>query len=187
MPIPRRLFCLLLLLAPGCVSSELRVDNVHTVDPGVLIRGAQPDRAGFIALQKTFGIGTVVNLNSDTACSEEPIVRSLGMDYAAVPCNPFAPKACQYAKFLKAVQERKAGKAVYVHCQAGMDRTGTAVGVYRIVVQGWPAERAVDELHQHEEFLHQVLFWGIPSFLREAEKNRAQWKGKLEAAGKASP
>ena len=33
-----------------------------------------------------------------------------------------------------------------VHCQHGADRTGTMVAMYRMVIQGWSREKAVDEL-----------------------------------------
>jgi len=33
-----------------------------------------------------------------------------------------------------------------VHCQRGADRTGTATAVYRICVEGWTREEAIDEM-----------------------------------------
>nr|HNI57084.1 protein-tyrosine-phosphatase [Elusimicrobiota bacterium] len=33
-----------------------------------------------------------------------------------------------------------------VHCQHGSDRTGTMVAIYRIAVQGWSKESALDEM-----------------------------------------
>jgi protein-tyrosine phosphatase len=34
---------------------------------------------------------------------------------------------------------------VFVHCQAGKDRTGLVVAVYRILVDGWDVEEAIAE------------------------------------------
>ena len=35
---------------------------------------------------------------------------------------------------------------MFVHCQRGADRTGTATAVYRICVEGWSREDAIDEM-----------------------------------------
>jgi protein tyrosine/serine phosphatase len=40
------------------------------------------------------------------------------------------------------------GSAVYVHCQRGADRTGTLCAAYRMVVQGWTHEQALQEMTQ---------------------------------------
>ena len=37
------------------------------------------------------------------------------------------------------------GKAVLVHCTAGSERTGVAVALYRMLVEGWDGVRAYDE------------------------------------------
>src|SRR4051812_42801606 len=73
------------MAAGGCASSSLssapaasaaalpakcNVANVHAVEPGLLVRGAQPDAAGFRSLQQNYGIRTVVNLNDGTAATE---------------------------------------------------------------------------------------------------------------------
>jgi tyrosine-protein phosphatase SIW14 len=34
---------------------------------------------------------------------------------------------------------------VFVHCQAGKDRTGLVVAVYRILVDGWSVDDAISE------------------------------------------
>ena len=35
---------------------------------------------------------------------------------------------------------------VFVHCQRGADRTGLAVAVYRVAVEGWSKEKAIEEM-----------------------------------------
>ena len=41
--------------------------NVHTVSPGVLVRGGQPSDLGFRTLRDDYRVRTVVNLNDATA------------------------------------------------------------------------------------------------------------------------
>src|SRR4051812_29087784 len=77
----------------GCEYTELPgIRNVHTVEPGVLVRGAQPDEAGFRALRRELGVATVVNFNDGPPRREGPIVTRLGMAYAAIPADPFRPR-----------------------------------------------------------------------------------------------
>lgn len=170
-----------LMAACGCASSELSVPNVHTVVPLVLIRGGQPDEQGFIALQKAYGIRTVVNLNSCTATSEGPMITKLGMRYIPLPTNAFAPDPCIYLKFLEIAANQQENAPVYVHCKAGMDRTGMAVAAYRVVVQRWSADEAMKDLHSHQEFLHTLLFLDIPFFVEGVARNRQEWVKALAA------
>ena len=42
-----------------------------------------------------------------------------------------------------------ANQPVYVHCEQGIGRTGIAVAVYRMAVEGWKPQRALDEANAH--------------------------------------
>jgi len=55
-----------------------------------------------------------------------------------------APTNAQMKKFLDFVTNPKNSPA-YVHCEAGKGRTGVAVAVYRMAVDGWPPEKAIAE------------------------------------------
>ncbi len=107
-----------------------------------LYRGAQPTRRGFIQL-KEMGIRTVVNLRETS--SDRPEMRGLGMHYVHIRFNPAHPEDDEIAAFLNVVGD-PANQPVFVHCQAGADRTGTVVAIYRVVEQGWPVGEAVKEL-----------------------------------------
>ena len=53
-----------LIVAAGCSTSESQtIHNVHTVTPGVLIRGSQPTYETLRELRDDFGVKTVVNFN----------------------------------------------------------------------------------------------------------------------------
>jgi protein tyrosine phosphatase (PTP) superfamily phosphohydrolase (DUF442 family) len=189
-----RAFVLLAVLTPlcglsagGCASARSTptgVANVHTVAPGVLVRGGQPDAAGFRALKQAYGIGTVVNLNHETAASEAKIVEALGMRYVALPSNAFRPDAAKVLMFLQAVAAASAESgAVYVHCRHGMDRTGFAVAAYRILTEGWDADRAMAELRKHQAFPHALLFPAIEPFVRRVYRDRETWLRQLAPTG----
>jgi protein tyrosine phosphatase (PTP) superfamily phosphohydrolase (DUF442 family) len=165
--------------AVGCATTPGVVRNVHTVAPGTLVRGAQPDEHGFRRLRDEHGIAAVINLNDDTAEREESVVTGLGMKYLALPSNALRPEADKVMAFLRAVEEFSPGGAVYVHCRHGMDRTGFAVAAYRIVVEGWNARTAMAELRSHQAFPHALLFPAIGPFVERVYRDRESWRTQL--------
>jgi protein tyrosine/serine phosphatase len=169
----------------GCASSSSAsrsaagVANVHPVEPGVLVRGAQPDAAGFRSLRQNYGIRTVVNFNDDTAVTEAALVETLGMRYVALPSSAFRPDAANVLAFLRTMATAAADGPVYVHCQHGMDRTGYAVAAYRILMQNWDADRAMRELRSYQAFPHALLFPAIEPFVRGVYRDRETWRRQL--------
>jgi hypothetical protein len=107
------------------------VQNLHRVSDD-LYRGAQPDRAGFEALD---------------------------MDLVEIPIEPDDFGDTEVAAFLSVVSEPDR-TPVFVHCKFGADRTGAMVGAYRIVIQGWSREQAVEELRSGGFGYHR--FWKLP-------------------------
>ena len=47
---------------------------------------------------------------------------------------------------LRAIREAEANGAVLMHCKHGTDRTGLMAAMYRVVVQGWSKEEALNEM-----------------------------------------
>jgi protein tyrosine phosphatase (PTP) superfamily phosphohydrolase (DUF442 family) len=117
------------------------VANFARVSPA-LWRGAQPTREGFAALQR-MGVRTVVNLRE--LHDDRALMAGLGLGYARLPFNPTEPSDALVSQFLQIVAD-PANQPVFVHCQAGADRTGTLVVAYRVMVQGWPVSEAVKEM-----------------------------------------
>ena len=186
-----RLFAVLTLAsawltaASGCASSEARrIRNVHTVTPGVLIRGSQPDEPGLRELHDDFGVKTVVNFNDVSNDSQAPLVARAGLKYLPLRDNPWVEAGDRelYLSFLKTVRNgrQEAEGPVYVHCRNGADRVGLAVGVYRIVECGWDARRALAELRRYQPLHMGFVFYRYPTILREVERDRSKWLAELE-------
>ncbi|MEG1051906.1 MAG: tyrosine-protein phosphatase [Janthinobacterium sp.] len=94
------------------------VSNLHQVTPG-LYRSARLDSADVAQLQ-TLGVKTVISLRSfhaDTQVLEGSSIRAAEQD------GP-----------------------MLLHCLHGADRTGLMTAMYRMLYQGWPREKAIDEL-----------------------------------------
>lgn len=188
----RALLTVVLALCLGaCASSEVAVRNVHTVIPGQMVRGGQPDEEGLRLLKDTYGIRTVVNLNDDTSESEAPRVEALGMNYVALPMQAHDIDTDQLLAFLRIARDAEDHAPIYVHCAQGMDRTGVAIAAFRIVEQGWSAEQALDELTDYQAFVNTLFFRNIPPLVREIERDRDAWREAVEAlpphTGNAAP
>jgi len=119
------------------------IPNFGRISP-TLYRGAQPTADGFAELKKR-GVDIVVDLRGGRSSQEEAAVTKLGMQYVSIPTHCPFPKDEPWAKFLKVVRENP-GKAVFVHCRLGDDRTGMAVASYRMAEQGWSADEALKEM-----------------------------------------
>jgi protein tyrosine phosphatase (PTP) superfamily phosphohydrolase (DUF442 family) len=127
-----------------------------------LYRGAQPTRKGFAELRR-LGIRTVVNLRAEH--SDLRLIQGLGLNYETIPMNAAFPKPEDFRRFL-AIARDPARQPVFVHCQHGSDRTGTAVALYRVAVQGWDREEAIREMTRGGYGFHGIYFH-LRSFIRE--------------------
>jgi len=125
-----------------------RIDNFEKVSPEIW-RGARPSDVALEDLA-THGVKTIVDLRMDSdKCEHEHVyARRLGLNYVHIPMTFKRPTSTQIVAFLNVVND-KHNQPVYVHCRQGADRTGTLIGIYRTLVQGWTFERAYAEMRDH--------------------------------------
>ena len=108
-----------------------------------LYRGGEPKRGGFEALAK-MGIQIVVDLRGDREVERRELA-PLGIEYVPMPWQCSFPKDRIFAAFITLIRENP-GKKIFVHCRVGDDRTGMMVAAYRMVEEGWSAEKAKQEM-----------------------------------------
>jgi len=117
------------------------VTNLHKVS-SQLYRGAQPTAEGMRQL-KRHGIKTIVNLRS--AHSDRDVIGESALHYEHIEMKPWVTDDDEVVWFLKVVTDANRTPA-FVHCRRGADRTGAMCAIYRIFVQGWTREQAVQEM-----------------------------------------
>ena len=125
--------------------------NLHKVSD-VLYRSAQPTKAGMENLEK-LGIETIVNLRSFSSDREE--IEDTHLAYEHLYMKAWHAEEKEVVSFLKVVNNPKR-TPVLVHCLHGADRTGTMCAVYRIAVQGWTVDEAIDEMINGGYGFHEV-------------------------------
>ncbi len=138
------------------------LENFARVSP-TLYRGAQPTEEGFRQL-KAMGVKTVIDFRSYHSTKTQ--VEAAGMKALEIPLKAdlgsTPPNEEELKTFFKAVLD-PACQPVYIHCAFGKDRTGTMAAVYRLEVDGWSPEEAMQEM---EAFGYHNIYRDLVNFIR---------------------
>jgi len=163
------------------------------VTPGVLWRGAKPDRDDATWLIQ-HGVATIVNLeliHDDEHALALANPRSdafYEVGYFRVrdwePLKLATPRIVDdhVAHFLAIVDQQP--KPIYVHCRYGQDRTGAMIAVFRMLMEGVSEEDAIAEMRRNrgnwlavdEEYVRGLS----PHHLEEIRRKMAEWIPKLK-------
>ena len=139
------------------------VENFYRVSDA-LYRGAEPTEEGYKNLAK-LGIKTIVSLQLPTPKKE--LIKNLGMTSRHIPINPLNMKD-EYAKEFLSIVSNPQNHPVYVHCLYGSDRTGTMVALYRIYVQHWPKDAALEEMRD-KKYGFREIFVNLKDYIRKVD------------------
>jgi len=128
------------------------VVNFAQVDANVYRSGQPTTVAQWQCLAK-LGVTDILKLNRD---SEGGDFGAVGMVVHAVPVPPFTddtplgfdngPSQEQLEAVARTLRVMPAEGKWLIHCVHGQDRTGLAVGMYRVLVNGWTKDRAKAEM-----------------------------------------
>lgn len=117
------------------------VPNFYKVSDN-LYRGAQPTEQGFQNLAK-LGIKTIVNLRESESDSDK--ISDSNLLYVQIDTLAWDLRDKDVLQFLQIVCDNQK-QPIFVHCRRGADRTGTMCAAYRILVEGWTKQQAIDEM-----------------------------------------
>ena len=122
-----------------------------------LYRGSQPNDEGLREL-KQLGITLIIDFRGQRkglAKSERKKAQALGMRVVNIRASGWStPKDKDLVEFLSLTQRRPRGK-IFAHCWLGGDRSGVYFAAYRIAIDHWTAQAALDEMH----YFHFKSFW----------------------------
>ena len=141
---------------PGC-------ENCYKVSEDYY-SGAQPTEEGFGELEK-LGIKTIVSLRSLHSDRDE--LEGTNLNYIRIRMEAWDLELDETREFLATVTN-PANQPVFVHCLHGADRTGTMTAVWRMVVEGWTKEKAIEEMTKGPFGFHEI-FDGLPEFLEDLD------------------
>ncbi|WP_415947173.1 fused DSP-PTPase phosphatase/NAD kinase-like protein [Streptomyces sp. KLOTTS4A1] len=158
-------------LASKQVSSGVRVAGINhfkSVDDRVW-RGSAPRQAGYQELAAR-GVHTVIDLRAEKlSAGELAVPRKAGLEVLRLPIRDGqTPTTEQVDRFLQAV-ETSSGP-VFVHCGAGVGRTGSMVSAYLVRTgEATSAQAALRTLAVGPPSIEQV--WYVLSADRHADRN----------------
>lgn len=150
-----RAFVLVLLLAcqSGLAAAEGRppewaqpvsvqgIPNLHQITPRIY-RSAQPTTEGMRHLNE-LGIHTVISFRHYH--DDQKMLKGTGIRLVRIPIDTWDIRDEQVIATLRELRRNDDGPFL-IHCQHGADRTGLMSAMYRIVVEGWDKQRAIEEL-----------------------------------------
>ncbi len=124
-------------------TSKQEESRIVKVSEGIY-RGPRLDNLSEL---QTLKIHTILNLedNTEAVQKESETAKQLGIVMINIPMSEvFRPEAADLLRAVKIVEDERS-HPIYVHCLHGRDRTGFVVAAYRMIDQGWSAEKAYQE------------------------------------------
>lgn len=141
-----------LALAVGAAAGwgvPLAPKRFATVEPGRLYRSGGPTTRELVEVTRAHGIRTVLcllNPDAPEVQAERDAVLRLGLRWINIPLpGNGASTPAEREAILNVLLDETSGPTL-VHCAAGTNRTGLAVGLYRLVQQGWTLDDVLKEL-----------------------------------------
>lgn len=139
---------LLALIGAGAVAHHklLRWKKFATVEPGVLYRSGQLRDWQLRQAISRYGIKTVFSFTYTDYTREAALCAEMGVrhHFCYLPGDGVGPDE-PYLRFLEIARNPEC-QPLLVHCSAGVQRTGGAVALYRMVYHQWEFEAAIDEM-----------------------------------------
>jgi protein tyrosine phosphatase (PTP) superfamily phosphohydrolase (DUF442 family) len=153
--------------------------NLYKVNNG-LYRGGQPEKEGYKELVK-LGVKTIVCIRThddDSKNLGDLPIQCVHLSVTLIPTKE------QVAEFLKVATDKKR-QPVYFHCMRGADRTGTMCVMYRIAVDGWSKEAAIEEMAKGGFGLNPLLKGSITKFVQKMDVDWLREKSGLKGKAKS--
>lgn len=116
------------------------VKNGYKVNT-LIYRSAQPDKDSF---QKLYKMGIRKTLNLRIFHNDRKEIAGLPIEEIHMPLYILNVNKNDIVKIVKILADTK--EPILIHCKYGSDRTGVVIAAYRIMVEGWSPEEAIEEM-----------------------------------------
>jgi protein-tyrosine phosphatase len=160
------------------------IENFGVVD-GRIFRGAQPEEDDYRKLA-ALGVTTIVDLRGDAEDYARVEAERAGLEYVNIKLKSTGrPNDAAVRTFLDTLDRtfaRGADSKAYVHCAGGRHRTGSMIGVYRLVRNGWTADRAYAEMKAYDYYKGLFLFVGHKNYVFDYYKRMQRNPSSVPAA-----
>ena len=159
--------------------SNVKIGNFGQMDER-FFRGAQPLESDYQSL-KDLGVTTIIDLRNDPTVYEKGAVEALGMKYVNIPMSGWkSPKQADIDTFLALVKNPDTGK-FFVHCKAGIHRTGVIGAAYRYTNDGWNYDQVYKEMKDYN-YSSGLVHGALGSFVKKMGSRISDEKAKTSAA-----
>src|SRR5215475_3236947 len=153
--------------SPLTATAPLPLANCYWVVPGRLLAGEYPAGEGVAVtrnrLRRLFeaGINCFVDLTEagEIAPYEAELPSNVDYFHKPLPDHGVPRESAQMGEVLDCLRDAlRAARCVYLHCRAGIGRTGTVVGCY-LVERGLPGDEALTELNRLWQASGKAALW----------------------------
>jgi protein-tyrosine phosphatase len=169
----------------GGVRNQFLPKDFGVVEPGRLYRSGQISRRVLPGTLDRYHIALVVDLSSPNepnpdAVAEKSIDADAGAQHLYFPLagNGLGNPQRYIDAIIAITRCNRLGGAALVHCQAGSERTGGVIAVYRILVEGRPKAEAYAEMEKYGFSPSRN-----PDLLPFLEQHLDEWRQALGASG----
>ncbi|MBP8792526.1 MAG: dual specificity protein phosphatase family protein [Lutibacter sp.] len=150
-------------------------NNLYQIND-VLYRSEQPSKKGFKEVE-LIGVKTILNLRR--LKNNKKKAKDFNFKLIHTPIKTKLLNEDDIVNALTIIQNSP--KPVLVHCWHGSDRTGTIIAAYRIVIDNWTKEQAIEEFQQDNLGYHYKMYPNLLVLLKnlDVEKMKNQLKINL--------
>ncbi|WP_158850159.1 dual specificity protein phosphatase family protein [Algibacter sp. L1A34] len=137
--------------------------NLYEIND-VLYRSEQPSKKGFKEME-LMGVKTILNLRR----LRNNTKKAKDFNFILVH-HPIKTKILNEDDILSALRViQNSVKPVLVHCWHGSDRTGTIIAAYRMVIDNWSKELAIEEFQKDKLGYHYKMYPNLLVLLKNLD------------------
>jgi len=150
----RRLLLLSLLLPVGVLAAFFAWDygiqrNFDTVVPGKMYRSGQPSQGQLEEWIQRYGFRAILSLRFGVPPYEKELAEQYGVKLYHIPFSATKGLGERQWGRIRSILTDESNLPLLVHCHGGGDRSGIVTALYRVEIQGWPLDKAVQEMNRH--------------------------------------